>query len=557
MHTCKFFPSWYRRAFLAASFLVVLLLFNAHTSWALAANNIPLDSPVYLYLEKLSGWGLIRSDFRGVRPFSRAEAARLVLEAEHNVKGGAPRDRFIDFVLGELRLLLARELSLYKESEKAPWFDFHPLSSMKLRYVYLDGQPRSYERPVHDPGDDGVFGIGSSLRPENPYPSPVQQHGTEGTPLLENNEGIIYKRGGNVETRVSAEAYAGRYVSLLVEPVLVSSLKDDSTALFLNKGYAKVGGGGLELEVGRDANWFGLGYRGAITLTDNARNFDLVKLSSPEPINLRYIGDIKYSFIFSRFDETTTAGVVRRPYFLAVKLSVKPVENLELGLNLGRQAGGPGVNNGLGETVRGLVGGTNSDNSNSLAGLELRYRMPYLWNTEVYGEFSGEDSASFWPIVESYLAGFYAPRLSDSGRDDLRFEYFKGNAILYANGTFPGGYVYRGMPVGHSQGGAAEEFFVRYSHWFTVRNRLSLDYIHGERGGFGRVPVDAADDFDPAGIMQAVERRDGARVQWNLPLYGDIDFSIMYGWENVKNADLQPEDRRTNQLVKLEISYRY
>ena len=169
--------------------------------------DIPLESPVYLYLEKLAGRGLVRSDFRGLRPFSRAEAARLVLEAEENMKGTAIRDLFVDSVLKELRILLARELSLYKVPEKAPWFDFHPVSSMKLRYVYLDGQPRSYERPVHDPGDEGVFGIGSSLRPENPYPSPVQQHGTEGTPLLENNEGIVHKRGSNVETREIGRAH--------------------------------------------------------------------------------------------------------------------------------------------------------------------------------------------------------------------------------------------------------------------------------------------------------------------------------------------------------------
>lgn len=538
--------------------IAILLLCGTGTSWGLASNNIPLDSPTYLYLEKLAGWGLVRSDFRGLRPFSRAEAARLVLEAEQALKAspGLKTD-LVDAVLTELRPLLARELSLYGQPEKAPWFDVNPVSSFKARYVYLDGQPRSYERPVHDPGDDGVFGIGSSLRPENPYPSTVQQHGTEGTPHLENNEGIVYERGSNFEARISGEAYAGRYLSLLVEPVLVSSLESESTRLFLNKGYAKIGGGGLELEVGRDANWFGLGYRGAVTLTNNARNFDLVKLSSPEPISLHYIGDIKYSFILSRFDLTNTDGAERRPSFLGAKLSVKPVDTVEFGINLGRQAGGPGVNNGLGETVRGLVGGTNSDNTNSIAGLELRYRMPYLRNLELYGEFSGEDSASFWPIVESYVAGFYLPRLTESGRDDLRFEYFKGNAILYAHSTFPGGYMYRGLPVGHSQGGAAEDFFVRYSHWFSARNRLALEYIHGERGGWGRVPVDDAGNFDLSGAMQAIERRDGGRAHWNLPLHGDADMNIMYGWENVKNVDLIPGERRTNQVVRVEISYRY
>ena len=86
-------------------------------------------------------------------------------------------------------------------------------------------------------------------------------------------------------------------------------------------------------------------------------------------------------------------------------------------------------------------GGWNNDNSNSLAGLELRFRLPWLRNSEIFGEYSGEDAAAFWPFVESYLAGIYLPRLSPSGRDDLRFEYFRGHKILYVNGTFPQGKV--------------------------------------------------------------------------------------------------------------------
>ena len=48
-------------------------------TWALASNNIPLDSPLYLYLDKLAGFGLIATDIKGIKPFSKAEAARLLL----------------------------------------------------------------------------------------------------------------------------------------------------------------------------------------------------------------------------------------------------------------------------------------------------------------------------------------------------------------------------------------------------------------------------------------------------------------------------------------------
>lgn len=532
-------------------FMLLFVFFNGAApakSWALSSTNLPLDSPVYSYLEKLAGFGLISSDVKGIRPFSKAEAARLLLEAEGNLpRVAGEQHAFADALLRRIRETIPREVSLRRnDNKKPPFFDYNLISALRFRYVYLDGLPRDYERPVHDPGHDGVFGIGSALRPANPYPSVVQQRGSEGTPLLENNNGVIFDHGSNGELRWAAEAYFGDSVAALLEPSLVASNED--TRIRLNRGYAKVGGGALELEVGKDENWLGLGYRGNVTLTSNAENLTQIKLSSPEPFHvgwLSWLGDLKYSLIASRFDKTDTGGVVRQPWFYAVKLVSKPAQNLEVGFNLARQQGGPGVDNSAGATIRGLIGGTGADNSNSLAGFELRYRLPWLRNTELYGEFSGEDTAAFWPIVESYVAGFYIPRLTNDGKDDLRFEFFQGNQILYTNGTFPGGYLYEGMPLGHSQGGATQDFFVRYSHWFAVRNHVALEFIHTNRGKIGKVNG------------QSTEYKNAGRIFWDLPLYGEFNLGLMYGLERIRNLDLESGVQRTNQLLTAILSYRY
>jgi hypothetical protein len=526
----------------------VLCLFAfAGVADALSSPNIPLDSPVYQYIEKLAGLGLIKSDFRAVRPFSRSEAARLLEEAKKNSVQSADGSSlsFITALIFEVDKYVPREMALRSSENRPPLLDWTPASSARVRYVYLDGMPRSYERQVHDPGGDGVFGIGAGLRPDNPYPSPVQQHGSEGTPLLENNEGARNKAGSNLEFRFTSEAYGSSYVSALVEPLVRFQQDSRGSGIRLNKGYLKLGGGTVELEIGRDAAWLGPGYRGAITLTNNAENFDLVKLSSPEPVDLGAWGALKYAMIGSRFERTTTNGVERQPWFYALKLSYKPVDPFEIGFNLGRQVGGPGVDNSSGSIIRGVIGGTNADNSNGLAGFDLRYRASWLRNTEFYGEFSGEDTAGFWPIVESYVAGVYVPRITAEGRDDFRFEYFQGNQILYTNGTFPEGYVYRGMPIGHSQGGATQELFFRYSHWFSPRNTLSLEYINTRRGVVGKMPG------------QVEEQKNALRGLWRLPVYGDWDAELMYGWERVDNLNLVSGAQQTNQLVKFDLSYRY
>lgn len=528
--------------------VVVILLLPIPTASAdmLSSSNIPLDSPVYLYLEKLSGMGLLQSDVRGLKPFSRAEAARLTKEAEQKLReNGSSAPGFAADLIKRLQELLPREISLQGTGVTPKIIDYNPLVSARLRYVYLDGGPRNYERTSWDPAHQSAFGfIGGDLRPLG-NGGPVHVTGTEGTPLLENNNGTIHPPGSSGELRVAGEGYFSRYATLYIEPKLLVSGYDKKGSL--EKGYATIGGGGLALEVGRDENWFGPGYRGTTVLTNNAQNFDQVKLWSPEPINSawvkEYLGNVKYALVVSRFDKTGTGADLRQPYFVGAKLAVQPRPWWEIGANFARQMGGPG----FAGSSDSILGGGNNDHSNTIAGLDLRFRIPWLRNAEVYGEFSGEDNAGgVWPIVESYVAGFYVPCMTDSCRDDFRFEYFSGSVMLYGDWQFPAGYVYNNMTPGHSQGGAGvQEFYGRYAHWFGVRNSLALEYFYTERGRSYRT------------ANQAMESKHAGRVSWGMPVSGDLDAQASYGIEGIRNYNLIAGAKQTNQLVRLELRYRY
>lgn len=607
--------------------------------WALSSTNLPLNSPVYHYIDKLAGMGLITSDMKGLRPYSKGEVARLTVEASKNVALLEPANSlFAMQLIARIRELIPREFSLKKDSSpdegrtaassnvlsptpdnepygapnehpegsriakdstrngagqdetlganagsrvsqgkeltglqksplqegsrsrKPPFFDYNPVASLMMRYVYLDGAPRNYTRPVFIRGGQSAFGfIGGTLRPQS-NAAVLSLSGTEGTPLSENNNGIIYKRGQNGEVRLAAEAYISDKVSALIEPLVQYTPGD--ARLFLNRGYVKLGGGGLELEVGRDENWFGPGYRGALTLSNNARNFDQIKISSPEPLDVswvkRWIGDLKYAVIVSRFDETDVGTAdYRRPYFIGIKLDIKPYSWFEYGFNFVRQQGGPGFT-GSTSIKDEIFGGGTTNHSNTIAGIDLRFRIPWLRNTEIYGEYAGEDSAAFWPIVESYVAGIYAPCLTATCRDSLRFEFFWGNPMLYTDYKFPRGYTYRSMNPGHSQGGAAQDCYVQYSHSFSPRNRVQLEYFHTDRGQEGRVAVNSSGQYDPVnGVRQAVEHKDAGRVSWQLPIFGAFDGQLLYGIERIRNLDLAAGSSRTNHLVSFEIRYQY
>lgn len=532
---------------------VLFLVCSSGNIFALSSPNIPLDSPVYLYLEKLSGFGLVRSDFKGIRPFSRSEAARLLREAEKGLQSGTYPPLAAEFA-ARLREMLPREAAPEAVSGQVPGFDYRLFSNARVRYVYLNGRPRNYDRLVGDPGDDWIFPLPQSRVTYNP-PRILRQRGSEGTPLMENNEGVVYRSGSSLDARFSGEIEVGSWLSGSVEPLLLVTGGDAD--LRLNKGYLKFGGGAAELELGRDANWLGFGYRGAIILTDNAPNLTEIKISSPEPVDFKYFWDFKYDLVFSQLDRTVVDGVERKPFFYALKLSMKPTKNLEWGLNLGRLVGGPGVDNSFGATLRGLVGASYDDNSKTSAGMELRYRAPWLWNTEFFGEFSGSDRSDYWVMDDSYLAGFLIPRLGPSGSDDLRFEWFRGHQILYTSGTFPEGFIYRGLPLGHSQGGATQDFYLRYSHWFSVRSNLALEGAYTTRGEIGRLAVDATGAASETGQMQALEQKWSLRATLRLPVYEDWDADLGYGWETISNFNLVRGVDRTNNLVRIDLSYRY
>jgi Capsule assembly protein Wzi len=529
-----------RTALLCAAVMVTL----SGQAWALASNNIPLSSPVYQYLDVLTGLGLITSEVKGIRPYAKAEVARLLREAEQHLESSDGEETvFAESLIKRLKEYLPREVKAREEPSEIPPFGYNFLSSANLRYVYLDGAPRSYDRIVGD------------LRPQySPY---LRSAGSEGTPLVTNNEGVMYRQGSNGSLNWSSELFVTDLVSLLFEPNLL--ITSNSTTLNLQKGYLKLGGGGHELEVGRDANWFGPGYRGALTLTNNARNFDQIKISSPEPLDVawvkRYLGLFKYSLIFSRFNETTFTGIdppvtgttktiTRQPYFMGIKLALKPVQWFEIGINFVRQNGGTGFSGGTSVSDF-IFGGGSSNKSNTIAGVDLRFRIPWLRNTEIYGEYAGEDAASFWPFVESYIAGLYIPRLTASGRDDLRLEYYFGHQILYTDYKFPKGYTYYGMTPGHSQGGGSQDLLARYSHWFTPRNNMALEYIYTDRGRQGRIDG------------QVVEIKNAWRGVWSLPLYRDLDLVLGYGWERVRNLNLVNGVKRSNMLGTVTMNYNY
>ena len=112
---------------------------------AFSSVNVPLDNWSYAALDKLEGFGLIHSALHGTRPFSRLEMARLIHEAQVEIKfQSVSLPPLVAELLQDLEREFKEELALVGKSTDILQKSFiKPLDEVQARYVYVQGQPRS------------------------------------------------------------------------------------------------------------------------------------------------------------------------------------------------------------------------------------------------------------------------------------------------------------------------------------------------------------------------------------------------------------------------------
>lgn len=510
--------------------------------------NVPLDDWAYDALLKLSGFGLLGSDLKGTKPYTRLEVARLVLEAIRK------KEKMHEKVPPLCEHFLERFQREYKEELAQLGFGdgstartfFKPVDEVKMRYVYVDGEPRQFV---------GFPNGGSSIK------------ATEGTPLVTNNEGIVYGQHNNGTLQFSSNMEWMGIFSGYIEPIFLArqnsgDLKDlDAVDADILTGYAKLTLCNMEIEAGRDSLWWGQGYHGTLILTDNATPLDLVKLSNPEPILLpwwfEYLGPFKYNIFLARLEADRDF-----PHAMlgGMRVDFKPTPNFEMGMSRTFLFGGEGTpSNSFLDYLKLLSfvtsGGGNTDFSDSIAAFDFRWRFPCLRNAELYVEWGGEDTG-FKPNIKEfffqdigYIIGLYFPRLTEDGRTDLRLEYAdnvseRDSSFWYGHGQYTSGYTYNGFILGHPMGSDAREMFGRVSHYLRDDLLVGFDLNYKERGSGKHL-----------GIVVERNYQVGTDVVYDLT--DAISIKARYGCEEVTNFDLVEGDDHLNNLFITELKYRF
>lgn len=464
-----------------------------------ASSYLDIDDDVYSLLSRLEAGGVVRSALLSTRPISRAEAVRLLHEAETNAEG---RGAFIEGLVRELKRRLGPEVG-----------GLRLLDSVYVEYVNTNADVRTLT-------------YGTTREKEQS--------------LNANNDGDVYSTGGNARIGFTSRMEDVAGFSLFLNPEFRSG-QSTGNELILKQGYV-VYDFGWDLIAGRDSLWWGPGHHGAILLTNNAEPFTMVRIANPNPVILpwvfKYLGPFDFTCFATQLERDRAD--VAAPYLWGMRMNFKPHPILEIGLERTSILGGRGrpttaetwLNQVIGRNDH-FVGDTSSDTGDQRAGYDLKLTLPFAMQPiQVYMEADGEDSYHhFLPRYWAYLYGLYLPQVLSIERLEFRFEWartFDKRAdkptSWYLNSVYTAGYTYNEAIIGHHMGTDSRDAFMELTVRVPEKHaRVSL--------AFDRMEHNLSFDVNETVHELTV------RTVLNVSDTTDLDLSYGYGWiDNLENV---------------------
>jgi len=452
---------------------------------------IPLDSPIYTELETLNGLGYIVSYLNEIKPISRVEAARLTIEADNQYQTeyekGAPDLDLAEQLIGSLKRELHEEVSWINNNQQDNLPNLlHPLQRVEAQYIYSHGDTYGEHTPVQANG---------SVGPDIQF--------DEATPLLPNNNALPTSEGSNEVLRAQSWGGFGSFLTLYGEGAIagpithnVSEPNGAGESRFQSlDAEAVVSIGNQALSFGQEEMWWGGGYFGALSQSNNASPFPALRLQNIHPGHLpwilKYLGLFRYQIFFGQLDRDRT---FRSPWIDGQIFSFKPLPYFEFGFTHTIDFGGYGNDHYdwqgfLGRATGIDTGNPAGANTNSRGGVYLKAYVPKFRNLELYFEILGEDNLTnevpavgrFLPfLARSFQLGSYMPRLTRDGLTDMRIE----SVILEPNYTVHSDSLYwtqHDRVMGDPMGPNASQVDVQFGRWLNLEYKADLDFFWTQR----------------------------------------------------------------------------
>ena len=457
-----------------------------------ASSYTPVDSWIYPAFDRLAALGYLPTISLSMRPWTRLESARLLVEAHENMDAA---DETSNLVLSTLDAEFAHETKVYDGARNAA----AQVESTYGRYTELSGTPLrdsfhfaqslsdDFGRPFGK-GANGISGISLRaeggrfsvyLRGEYQYASAISAYNTEAQQAIAGYDGLPFGwnlRYGTTSRIRTIEAYA----SLILA--------------------------NWQLSFGQLALWWSPDRFTSLILSNNAEAMPMLRLARAKPIQmpgiLSWMGPVHFDSFFSREGGIhyvrlgttyTLYGNANQPlnpppYLWGVAFSIKPTSNFELGFAHTTIFAGYGRPLNL-KTFLHTFSTTGNlqavDPGKRTTGCNLTYHPPGIRNVVIYEELYAYDN----PIAGRFLAfyamdpGVYIPRIPGLQKLDLRMEGVYTDlpgehdpAYYYSNAHYPQGYTNYGQILGSWIGRQGDGGQASSSYWFSARNKATVSY---------------------------------------------------------------------------------
>jgi membrane-associated phospholipid phosphatase len=454
---------------------------------------VPEDSWVYPMFDRLAALGLIKTDYAGIRPWTRMECARLVDEAQdqmraQEVEGGqgikmvhALQQEFND-ELGRLNGEPNLGVSVDSIYARATEISGTPLTD---GFHFAQTISNDYGRP-YSSGFNSISGFSAHAN-AGPLSFALQaeyQH----SPAVSAYAPTVQQAIASADSTLPIPA--GR------PPVNRVDILESTVNLQFNN---------FQISAGKQSSWWSMTEGGPLLLSDNAEPILAIKFDNVSPYHIpllsRIFGDARSEYFLGRLagqqfelDGATNqlvgpGGIEPQPFLQGLKVSFRPTENFEFGAGFTAMFAGPGMPFTFHNFLRTFYSHTASDVTNPgkrTTEFDFSYRVPGLrrWLT-IYRDSLAVDE--YTPLTSSRPSmdiGLYMPMLPKIHELDFRAEVigtahtreFMPGFVYFDLRRFRDGYTNNGNLLASWIGRAGRGGQGWLTYWLSPRSTLQFGY---------------------------------------------------------------------------------
>jgi hypothetical protein len=464
---------------------------------------VPLDSWIYPALDRLIGMGVIDSGFAGLRPWTRSECARLLVEAADRIETGggeAQAQEVYSVLVSEFKedLESSGEIENFRTRIESLYTRLDEISGAPLTDGYVFGQTliNDYGRPYQE-GFNSIAGFSAWATAGHwvGYIRAEYQHSPSAPPLSQ-----------------SARDAIAQLLLPIVPSVPQATPLPSVNQLQLLDSYVGLMFSNWQVTFGRQSISWGPGDGGSLTLSNNAQPIDMFRISRVTPVKLPsilgWLGPLRTEFFLgqltgqqfllnpSGFVGQFDRSLAPQPFIHGQKLSFKPTRNFEFGFFRTTIYGGPGYPFTWHTFLRSLLstGNTNPGDPNKpgkrTSGLDFSYRFPGLRNWLTFyadGLVWDQYSPIAYADRSAWRAGLFLSHVPVFPKLDVRVEGLYTDMLVggkiccgfyYYDATWRSGYTNNGNIMGSWVGRAGQGAQAWTNYWFSARNRLQFYFRH-------------------------------------------------------------------------------